>query len=115
LRKLLRISDTTYAYEESRITPAKYGSGLCPTVHTITYRVKNFDLGEYVGPEEAQIRNRHRAVPNVLGFSIFFKPLETAATSGRNHWSLVENSLTKASDYTWAEWFGDLNDKRNIS
>ena len=68
-------------------------------------------MKEHVSPEENYIRSAHRAVPNVLGFSIFFKPL----TEKTNHYSLVENSLNKASDYTWAEWFGDLKDKRDIA
>jgi hypothetical protein len=111
IRKVLRVNDSTYCYEESRQTPAPIGSGLAPTVHTITYRVKNFDLKEHVGPEEAYIRSAHRAVPNVVGYSLFFRPLSDFG----NHFSLVENSLNKASDYTWAEWFGDIQDKRDMA
>lgn len=114
LRKLIRVADKTYCYEESRASPAPIGSGLLPTVHTTTYRVKNFDLKEHVSPEERYIRSAHRAVPNVLGFSMFFKPINPLNPKS-NHYSIVENTLTKASDYTWAEWFGDLQDKRNIA
>jgi hypothetical protein len=63
-------------------------------------KIAGFDLDEHLNPEEIQIRGLHRARPNILGFSLFYKP-----ASGSNHFSLVENSLWKATGSTWTEWW----------
>ncbi len=70
IRKLLHISRETYAYEETRITRVE---GNQPTVHTQVYRLKGFDLEEKLDAYEVLMRSAHRPIPNVLGFSIFYK------------------------------------------
>jgi hypothetical protein len=65
------------------------------------YRVKDFDLHEKLTPEELQIRGAFRPLPNVMGFSLFYKKLD----KGGAHMSIVENSLFKKAPGTWIEWF----------
>ena len=75
------------------------------------YRIRGFDLREHLSGEEIQIRGAHRAVPNVMGFSLFYKTLENRA----KHLSIVENTLIKASGTSWRDWFADLRDRRDMS
>ena len=50
-------------------------------------------------------------MPNVIGFSLYSR--ETA--DGFRHTSMVENTIEKASAYSWAEWFNDMRDRRDMS
>jgi hypothetical protein len=79
-----------------RITPGQKK----PTVHTLLYRIKDFDIKEDLSPEELQIRGAFRPMPNVMGFSLFSK-----RTPIGNHFSIVENTLNKKAAGTWTEWF----------
>jgi hypothetical protein len=47
VRKLVRVSEKTFCYEELRVTP---GEKKIPTVHSQIYRVGGFDLHENVSP-----------------------------------------------------------------
>ena len=71
IRKLVQVNKTTYCVEETRITPAE--TVRKPTIHTQLFRIKDFDLHEKLTPEELQIRGSFRPIPNVLGFSLFFR------------------------------------------
>ena len=37
-------------------------------------------------------------MPNILGFSLYFRP-------SANHFSISENTLWKASGSTWSDWW----------
>jgi hypothetical protein len=50
-------------------------------------------------------------MPNVMGFSLFFKRLSLR----NNHISIVENTLFKASGTSWTDWFYDMKDRRDMS
>ncbi len=106
IRKLVQVNKTTFCYEETRITPTE----TVPSVHTQLYRIKGFDVNEELTPEEIQIRGAFRPIPNVMGFSLFYKKLGLGA-----HLSIVENSLWKKSGGTWLEWFQDFRDRRDMS
>ena len=97
IRKVVKVSPTTFCYEEVRITPGESK----PTVHSQLFRVKDFNLHEYLSPEELQIRGAFRAMPNVMGFSLFFRGLNKGGT----HLSIIENTLNKRAGGTWTEWF----------
>ena len=70
IRKLVRVSESTYCFEECRITPKENGQ---PTVHTQLFRLKDVDLKEKLTPYEIQTRGGYRPIPNVMGFSLYFK------------------------------------------
>ena len=72
IRKVLQISKETYAYEETRITRVE---GANPTVHSVVYRIKGFDFDEKLSPRELTLRGAFRPVPNVLGFSLYFRQM----------------------------------------
>ena len=91
-----------------RITPTEKS----PVVHSQMYRIKGFDMKERLTPEEIQIRGAFRPIPNVMGFSLFYKPLSQA---GNFHFSIVENTLFKKAGGTWLEWFQDQRDRRDIA
>ena len=110
VRKIVQVSPKTYCLEEVRITPVE---GKRPTVHTQIFRLGALDLKENLTPEEIQIRGAYRPLPNVLGFSLYSR--DTKSTLGYHYMSIVENSLYKASGSTWAEWFRDLRDKRDMA
>ena len=98
IRKLVRVADQTFCYEETRIQRVENAS---PTVHTQIYRLKGFDLDEKVDAYELTMRGAHRPLPNVLGFSVYLRHLPL----GNKEWfSLVENTLYKTGG-TWFEWF----------
>ena len=75
------------------------------------YRLKGLDLKENVSPLELNTRFMFRPAPNVIGFSLFYKKFK----KGQKHISAVENYYTKAAGFRWAEWWADINDRRNIS
>lgn len=108
IRKLVQVNTSTYCYEETRITPGEKN----PTVHTQLFRIKDFDLHENLTPEEIQIRGAFRPLPNVMGFSLFYKPV---AKKGKRHLSIVENTLFKNGGGSWLEFFQDLRDRRDMA
>lgn len=108
VRKIVQVNPTTYCYEETRITPGEKD----PIVHTQLYRIKDFDLHEKLDPEEIQIRGAFRPMPNVMGFSLFYRPL---LKIGGNHFSIVENSLWKKAGGSWLEYYQDFRDRRDMS
>ena len=69
VRKLVKLDAGSYAYEETRVNRADGGS-----VHTTLTKVHGFDLNEKLSNKELNIRGIHRPLPNVMGFSLFFKP-----------------------------------------
>eukprot|EP00347_Sterkiella_histriomuscorum_P013219 403365551 len=108
LKKLIQVSNSTYCYEETTITPVE---GKSPSVHTKIYRLKNFDLHENVEPLEANYRNMYRPLPHAMGFSLYFR--DCKETLG--HMSIVENTLFKPASGTWSERFQDFKDRRDMS
>jgi hypothetical protein len=48
IRKVVQVNENTYCYEEVRITPGEKK----PTVHTLLYRVKDFNIKEHLTSEE---------------------------------------------------------------
>ena len=109
IRKVIKTSDKTWAFEETRVTPNESGN---PTVQTTVSRLGILDLNENINDEEQTKRIVFRPTPNVISFSLFSRPYKSGATSS---FSLVENSHTKASYYRWAEWWNDVQDRRDIS
>lgn len=106
IRKIVKINIGTYAYEETRITRG----GPRPVVHTNLTKIHGFDLDEKLSVQEIAIRAMHRPRPQILGFSLYYKPLDRT-----NHVSIVENSLWKIAGCTWTEWFQAFNDRRDMS
>ena len=109
VRKLVQVNNNTYCYEETRITPTDQR---VPTVHTQLFRIGDFDLHEELTPEELSIRGRFRPLPNVLGYSLFYKQL---SSFGFPHMSIVENSLWKQAGGTIREWLRDFRDRRDMA
>ena len=72
--------------------------------------MKDFDLKESLTPEELQLRGLFRPVPNVMGFSVYYRDGNARTRSA----TLVENTITKNGG-TWLEWFQDLRDRRDMS
>ena len=110
IRKLVQTSDNVWCFEEARITPSAKGGN--PSVHTTLHRLGWFDINEPLTEKELKMRIMHRAMPNVVGFSLFTRQYEKGSSSS---YSIVENTLLKQSSYRWAEWFRDLQDRRDIS
>ena len=110
VRKLVQTSENVWCFEESRIS-ASATEGAVPTVHTTLHRLGEMDVNEALSDEELQIRLGYRAMPNVIGFSLFLRAYEN---KNRGSLSIVENSLAKQGD-RWSTWFRDLQDKRDIS
>lgn len=108
VRKIVKLRDHSYAYEETRVT--RNGKKL-PEVHTVMHKLPQFDLDEEVDNKELAYRYRFRSLPNMLGFSLYYRK----TGSGLNHLSIVENSLWKTSGNTWSQWWKDLNDRRDIA
>ena len=111
VRKLVQTSDKTWCFEEARITPSETEGGN-PTVHTTLHRLGWLNINEPLSDQELSTRLAYRAVPNVIGFSLFMKPYASGSSSS---FTIVENSLIKGNNYRWAEWFKDLQDRRSIS
>ena len=68
-------------------------------------RLGNLDIQENVDGDELAIRLQYRAMPNLVGFSMFSRAY---AASRGGHFSIVENTFHKRSDYRWQEWFRDF-------
>ena len=109
VRKIVQVSPSLWCYEETRITKENASSE--PVVHSNLYRLARWNPHEFVSAQELQIRGKHRGLPNVIGFSSFYK---NTAESGL-HFSVVENMFDKASGCSWSEWFGDMKDRRDMS
>ena len=103
VRKLIKLDEGSYAYEETRVNRNDGGA-----IHTQLTKVHGFDLNEKIDNRELNIRGMHRAMPHILGFSLYYRP-------NANHLSIVENTLEKASGSTWGELMQNLRDKRDMS
>ena len=110
IRKVIKTSDKTWAFEETRVTPNEEGGK--PTVHTTVSRLGLLDLNENISDDELTKRLVYRPTPNVISFSLFSRPYAAGAGSS---FSMVENSHTKASYYRWSEWWQDVQDRRDLS
>ena len=91
------MQEGSYAYEETRITKTPGKSE--PTVHTTLSKLGNFDLQEHLTNKEIALRGKFRPIPNVIGFSLYYRKTQ----SGIGHLSIVENTLEKAAGYGWTE------------
>ena len=111
VRKLVQTSDNVWCFEEARISPSEKEGGT-PSVHTTLHRLGWFNIHEPISEHELKLRLTYRAMPNVVGFSLFTRQYENGSTSS---FSIVENTLLKKSGYRWVEWFRDLQDRRDIS
>ena len=81
-------------------------------MHTTLHRLGSFDINEDVSEKEFYMRLQYRSMPNVIGFSLFTRAWHNA----RGHsFSIVENSLQKQANVRWAEWWRDMQDRRDIS
>lgn len=89
------------------MTPGEKG----PIYHATLFRLKDFDLKEAVSPHELQMRGSFRALPNVVGFSLFSR----FDKDGFNNVTVVENSIYKATGQGWLEWLQDFKDRRDIA
>ena len=70
VRKLVQTSDNVWCFEESTITPSQQ-DGAQPSVHTTLHRLGWFDINEDLSNDELSLRLQYRAMPNVIGFSLF--------------------------------------------
>lgn len=120
IRKIVQINLHTYAYEETHINRAT-GSSV-PSVHKTITKIHGFDLKEELSNQERQIRMAHRPMPNILGFSLYWKPLSPAtffSSLSKNimwaHFSIVENTLWKSNGQTWQGWWSTWKDRRDMS
>ena len=113
IKKVVQVSKKTYCYEETTITPSDSGSR--PTVHTNLFRVKDLDLHEHIDGQEEEIRGRYRPLPNVMGFSLYYRDAANNVKRSSPHLSVVENTLYKATPGTWIEWFQDFRDRRDMA
>lgn len=112
IRKIVQLREGSYAYEETTISKSSDKESSDPKVHTTLSKVGNgFDLQEHVTNEEAAFRLKFRPMPNVIGFSLYSRETK----NGLRHVSIVENSLEKSSAYSWAEWWNDMKDRRDMS
>ena len=73
IRSLVKINVLTYAYEETRINRVD------KSLHKTITKVHGFNLREYVSNEERSIRDLHRPMPNIIGFSLYFRPLQNSS------------------------------------
>ncbi|CDW79356.1 UNKNOWN [Stylonychia lemnae] len=109
IRKIVQVSDSTYCYEESRISASENTHE--PTVHTQLIRLKGFNLKEHVDDYELNLRGKYKPIPNLLGFSLYYRDPKEAVP----HVSVIENTLNKIKADSWIEFFQDLRDKRDMS
>ena len=111
VRKLVKVGESTWAWEESRISQSEREGGQ-PTVHTTLQRLGWLNIDEPLSHEEYALRLKHWSVPNVIGYSMLNRAWkESSGTS----WSLVENTMSKQSSYRWQEWWNDFQDKRSMA
>jgi len=110
VRKLVQVNDSTWGYEEVTISknsdPAHAEDVSKAVVHSRLSRMGNVDLFEVCSEQEKAIRQKHRPHTNLLAYSMY---------SRGSHFSIVENSLWKASGWTWMETFRDFRDRRDLS
>jgi len=94
----VQVNDSTYCYEESRISHSDANHD--PTVHTQLMRIKGFNLKEKVDDLELNIRGKYRPIPNVLGFSLYYRDPKNSVP----HASVIENTLNKVKADSWIEF-----------
>ena len=112
VRKILKLREGSYAYEETTISKAMEGDTAKPRVHTQISKIGNeFDLQKHETNRELNMRGAFRPLPNLIGFSLYSRPL----SSGLNHVSILESTMEKSSGYGWVEWFKDMRDRRDMS
>jgi hypothetical protein len=102
------VSEGTYGYEEVTITKRE---GDRPSVHSKLVRIGDWDLNEDVSTSERRIRIKHRPIPNLISFSLYYRLTE----KGSKHLSVVENSLLKSSGWTWLDAWKDHCDRKDLS
>ena len=105
IRKALQINGKTWAFEETRVSPAEVEGGK-PTVHSKAVRLSHLDLNENISDRELYLRSTFRPISNIIGISLFHK-------SGS--FFVTENSFAKLSYYRWSEWLKDVQDTRDLS
>lgn len=64
-------------------------------MHTKVLRLKDQDFKEEVPQMERNLRGLFRPFPNVMGFSLYYRP-------SQKHYTIVENTLYKPT-WTYAE------------
>ena len=109
VRKVIELQDGKYAYEETTIAP-NTEQGV-PTVHSTAYKVHMWDMKENATQKELNYRKLFRPQPNCVGFSLYYRK----TGDGTNHLSIVENTLWKPATGTWAQWWSDWKDRRDLS
>jgi len=50
-----------------------------------------------------------------MGFSLYFRELRILGRAAGTHFSIVENTLLKASGTRFSEWLQDMRDRRDMS
>ena len=111
VRKLVQTSDSVWCYEETTIAPSESEGG-SPTVHSTMHRLGWFNIMEPLDDGELSFRLSYRALPNVIGFSLFSRAYESGRSS---NFTVVENSVNKQSSYRWVEWLRDMQDRRDMA
>ena len=112
VRKILKLREGSYAYEETRISKSVEDGNIKPRVHSQVSKIGNeFDLQKHVSNEELNMRGAFRPLPNLIGFSLYSRALD----SGLNHVSIIEGSMEKTSGVGWVEWFRDMRDRRDMA
>ena len=72
MRKILKLREGSYAYEETTISKTVEGDTIKPRVHTQISKIGNeFDLQRHETNQELNLRGLYRPLPNVIGFSLY--------------------------------------------
>ena len=82
IKKVFRTNKNTYFYEDVRMNVKN------KTVHSKAHSLAH-DMKEAIDKDEVDFRTHYKKNINILGFSLYWRPLE----SGRHHMSIVEHDL----------------------
>jgi hypothetical protein len=71
IRKIVELNQGRWAYET--ITVTKVEGTKVPVVHSTMTLMEGFDLKELVSLQEQHVRRRFWAMPNLIGFSMYYR------------------------------------------
>ena len=92
VKKVFRTNENSYFYEDVRLDVKS------KTAHSQAH-ILTHDLKEELDEKELDIRRSYRKNYNIVGFSLFWKPLD----AGKNHLSIIELTNETPTE-TWSLW-----------
>ena len=101
IKKVFSTNKHTYFYEDVRLDVKN------KTVHSKSHSLA-YDFKEHLDQNEIAIRTQYRKNIHVLGFSLYWRPLE----SGKNHMSITEYNLYQPYS-TWSKFFRTYFERRD--